>query len=76
VDITDPGILATNWQQSPRTFSQGDFNYDGTVDITDLGILATNWQKNHPAPAARTPTSPFRDARRTRAIELLEESSE
>ena len=46
VDITDLGILATNWQTSPRNFSQGDFNYDGQVDISDLGILATNWQKN------------------------------
>ncbi len=51
VDITDLGILATNWQGSPRTFSQGDFNYDGIVDISDLGILATNWQKSLPAPA-------------------------
>jgi hypothetical protein len=53
VDITDLGILATNWQQSPRTFSQGDFNYDGLVDITDLGILATNWQKSLPRPFGR-----------------------
>jgi hypothetical protein len=52
VDITDLGILATNWQQSPRTFSQGDFNYDDIVDITDLGMLATNWQTNLPPPGA------------------------
>jgi hypothetical protein len=44
VDVADLGILATNWQQSPRIFSQGDFNYDGSVDVADLGILATNWQ--------------------------------
>jgi predicted outer membrane repeat protein len=50
VDITDLGILATNWQQSPRTFSQGNFNYTDTiVDITDLGMLATNWQQSLPA---------------------------
>jgi CSLREA domain-containing protein len=53
VDITDLGILATNWQQSPRAFSQGDFNYDTIVDITDLGILATNWQKLLPGAATR-----------------------
>ncbi len=52
VDISDLGILATNWQQSGKTFSQGDFNYDGTVDISDLGILATSWQKQIAAPAA------------------------
>lgn len=52
VDITDLGILATNWQQSPRTFSQGDFSYDGIVDITDLGLLATYWQNGVPASGA------------------------
>ncbi len=45
VDVADLGILATNWQQSPRNFGQGDFNYDGRVDVSDLGILATNWQQ-------------------------------
>lgn len=50
VDITDLGILATNWQGTDKTFSQGDFNYDGIVDITDLGILATHWQKTLVAP--------------------------
>jgi hypothetical protein len=52
VDITDLGILATNWQQSPRSFSEGDFNYDSIVDITDLGTLATRWQVNLPAVGA------------------------
>ncbi len=52
VDISDLGILATNWQGSPRNFSQGDFNNDGQVDISDLGILATNWQKSVAAPSA------------------------
>jgi hypothetical protein len=55
VDITDLGILASNWQQSPRTFADADFNYDGTVDITDLGILATNWQSTLPAPPPPRP---------------------
>ncbi len=44
VDISDLGILATNWQQSPRDFVQGDFDHNSAVDISDLGILATNWQ--------------------------------
>lgn len=43
VDITDLGILATNWQE-PANWLGGDFNADGVVDITDLGALATNWQ--------------------------------
>jgi hypothetical protein len=53
VDVSDLGILATNWQGSAKTFSQGDFNYDGAVDVTDLGYLATNWQKSLSAPALR-----------------------
>jgi hypothetical protein len=44
VDITDLGILASNWQQSPRRWSFGDFTFDQTVDIADLGVLASNWQ--------------------------------
>ncbi len=50
VDITDLGILATNWQGSDKTFTQGDFSYDGIVDISDLGMLATSWQKSLAAP--------------------------
>jgi hypothetical protein len=48
VDVSDLGILATNWQASGKTFAQGDFNYDGVVDVSDLGILATNWQISLP----------------------------
>ncbi len=43
VDISDLGILATNWQTA-GTWSKGDFNLDGFIDISDLGILATYWQ--------------------------------
>jgi hypothetical protein len=53
VDITDLGLLATNWQLSPRRWGQGDNNFDQSVDITDLGNLATNWQVSlsaRPAP--------------------------
>jgi hypothetical protein len=52
VDIADLGILASNWQQSPRTFSKGDFDYSGTVDVNDLGMLATRWQQQVAAPSA------------------------
>jgi hypothetical protein len=46
VDVIDLGILATNWQQTPRTFAQGDFDHNGTVDVNDLGILASHWQQS------------------------------
>jgi hypothetical protein len=65
VDVNDLGILATNWQQSPRTFAQGDFDYSGTVNVNDLGILATNWQRNLPQPSA--PGAAFAVAARRRA---------
>ena len=59
VDVSDLGVLATNWQLSSRTFAQGDFNYDGVVDVTDLGILATNWQLTNP-PVASSAAAPKR----------------
>ncbi len=43
VDISDLGILATNWQ-TPGDWPQADFDYSGFIDISDLGRLATNWQ--------------------------------
>jgi autotransporter-associated beta strand protein len=43
VDITDLGLLATNWQTA-GVWGTGDFDYSDFVDITDLGMLATNWQ--------------------------------
>jgi hypothetical protein len=59
VVVNDLGILASNWQLSPRTFCQGNFDYsgDGLVDVGDLGILASSWQKQLPAPSA--PASPL-----------------
>lgn len=58
VNVTDLGILATNWQGLGRTFSQGNFSYDlpGAVDVSDLGILASNWQAvtESGAPASAT----------------------
>ncbi len=43
VDVSDLGILATNWQRS-ADFAHGDASGDGMVDITDLGLLASEWQ--------------------------------
>lgn len=52
VNISDLGILASNWQGSGKTFAEADFNYDGVVNISDLGILASNWQETLAAPGA------------------------
>ncbi|MFT3786744.1 MAG: SdrD B-like domain-containing protein [Tepidisphaeraceae bacterium] len=43
VNFTDLLVLASNYNQSSRTFSQGDFNYDGTVNFADLLLLAANY---------------------------------
>ncbi len=52
VDISDLGILATNWQTSPPDgWHGGDFTFDGIVDISDLGLLATNWQTSVGSPS-------------------------
>jgi hypothetical protein len=68
VDVADLGVLASNWQQSPRTFSQGNFDYspDGLVDVADLGILASQWQQSLSEPSAASSarrSGPVRGAR-------------
>jgi hypothetical protein len=43
VNLLDFNILANNFGQSGRLFSQGDFSYDGTVDLLDFNILANKF---------------------------------
>ena len=53
VNVTDLGILATNWQLTGKGWNQGNFsgtNNDDIVNVTDLGILATNWQLSRTPP--------------------------
>lgn len=52
VDVDDLYVLATNWLQSPRTYSQGDFDHNGIVDSHDLGLLSNNWQMRLAAPSS------------------------
>jgi hypothetical protein len=40
VNLADFNVLASNFGQLSRTFSQGDFNYDGLVNLVDFNILA------------------------------------
>jgi hypothetical protein len=54
VDISDLGILASNWQGGGKVWSQADFNYDSLVNVVDLGSLATNWQQAASPIAARS----------------------
>ncbi len=44
VDVTDLGILATNYGAiCGKVWADADFTGDGNVDVSDLGILATNY---------------------------------
>jgi hypothetical protein len=43
VNLSDFNVLAGNFGQSGRIFSQGDFNYDGTVNLSDFNILAARF---------------------------------
>lgn len=47
VDFNDLVALAQNYNQSGRTFAQGNYNYsaDGVVDFADLVILAQQYNK-------------------------------
>jgi hypothetical protein len=73
VDVADLGILASNWQQSPRTFSQGNFDYsaNGLVDVADLGILASHWQQSLPVAASSRVGPPRTPTRTIRLIDTL-----
>jgi hypothetical protein len=59
VNVTDLGLLSTNFNRSPRSPRQGDFNGDARVDVTDLGVLATNFNRSLPAgnPALVAPST-------------------
>lgn len=46
VNISDFGILATNWGGTNLFFQDGDFNGDGAVDGNDFNSLAFNWGTN------------------------------
>jgi hypothetical protein len=45
VDTSDFNILAGNFAQSGRAFSQADFNYDGLADTLDFNLLSSNFGK-------------------------------
>jgi hypothetical protein len=68
VDINDFNLLAANFGQTGRTFSQGDFNYDGIVNLIDLNAIATRYGTtfpqplNSPLPAALPTAALFSDA--------------
>ncbi len=58
VNLEDFNILAANFGQSPRNFTQGDFDYNGIVNLDDFNILAARFGQvlaSATAAPARTP---------------------
>jgi hypothetical protein len=51
VNLQDFNIVAANFGQSPRNFSQGDFTYDTIVNLADFNILASRFGQVLAAPA-------------------------
>jgi probable HAF family extracellular repeat protein len=45
VNITDLSRVLTNYDQSGKTWAEGDFDGDGTVNISDLSNVLTNYDK-------------------------------
>jgi hypothetical protein len=43
VDTLDFNVLASNFGQSGKNFTDGDFNYDQVVDTLDFNLLASNF---------------------------------
>jgi subtilase family serine protease len=75
VDVADLGILASNWQQSPRDFTQGDNDYSHLVNVSDLGILASRWQSSLLGSSAPAMSRVSRPRRETLADILLVDGS-
>ncbi|WP_428387364.1 beta strand repeat-containing protein [Mucisphaera sp.] len=70
VDLIDLSLLASNFNDPDKTWSQGDFNGDGLIDLIDLSLLASNFGASAipiPEPTlALALAAPFITRRRTR----------
>ena len=67
VNLDDFNVLAANFGQSPRDFTQADFNYDGVVNLKDFNILAGRFGSAPTSAFAREVgdrSGSLRDARR------------
>jgi hypothetical protein len=49
VNLDDFNVLAANFGQSGRDFTQADFTYDGVVNLDDFNVLASRFGTNLPA---------------------------
>jgi hypothetical protein len=67
VNLADFNILAANFGQSPRDFTQGDFDYDTAVFLSDFNILASRFGQVLAAePFGSSPLRGMRDTEQLR----------
>ena len=52
VNTTDFNVLAANFGQAGRKWSQADFDFNGQVDTTDFNFLAANFGQTAPNSSA------------------------
>ena len=50
VNLADFNVLAANFGQSNRNYTQGDFDYSGNVNLNDFNILASRFGQSVAAP--------------------------
>jgi len=43
VNMDDVAIVASNWLQGDKTWTDGDFNQDDKVTLADVAVMAGNW---------------------------------
>jgi hypothetical protein len=55
VSLADFNIVAANFGEEPRDFTEGDFNYDGRVTLPDFSILAARFGTSLVAPSGISP---------------------
>jgi len=53
VDTVDFNLLASNFSQAGKNWTDADFNFDGVVDTIDFNLLASNFSKLLPGDAGR-----------------------
>ena len=60
VDSLDFAVMVLNWQESPRTWAQANFNahLDDIVDSLDFTQMVLNWQSGVPEPPAEPTPEP------------------
>ncbi len=58
VNFDDLLLLAANYNQSGKLFTQGDFNNDGTVNFDDLLMLAARYNTTLPAASPAASVAP------------------